>query len=140
MNLLDRAIEIAKVCHEGQKDKIGKPYIEHPLRVMNSLTDTKSKIVGVLHDVVEDTDTELKDIEKMFGKEIADALDAISRMDGEDYINYIARVKKNDLATKVKIADLNDNLKPERLHSIQDDKTRNRLFKKYLWAITQLEE
>jgi len=52
--ILDRAKAIATSAHEGQVDKAGKPYIEHPIRVMNMSKTMDEKIVGVLHDVVED--------------------------------------------------------------------------------------
>lgn len=53
--MLNKAIEIATKAHEGQVDKAGKPYIGHPLRVMNMGGTDDEKIVGVLHDVVEDS-------------------------------------------------------------------------------------
>ena len=56
MSTLERAIEIATEAHRGQVDKAGNDYIQHPLRVMEAGKTTNEKIVGVLHDVVEDTD------------------------------------------------------------------------------------
>ena len=53
---LERAKAIATSAHEGQVDKAGKPYIEHPMRVMNMGKTIEEKIAGVLHDVVEDSD------------------------------------------------------------------------------------
>ena len=55
MSTLQRAIEIATLAHQGQLDKSGKDYIGHPLRVMEMGKTENEKIVGVLHDVVEDT-------------------------------------------------------------------------------------
>ena len=55
MNLA-RAIEIAASAHRNQVDKGGSPYILHPIRVMMSLNSEDEKIVGILHDVVEDSD------------------------------------------------------------------------------------
>jgi (p)ppGpp synthase/HD superfamily hydrolase len=51
---LQRAIAIATEAHEGQLDKAGAPYVTHPLRVMAALETIEEKMVGVLHDVVED--------------------------------------------------------------------------------------
>jgi|TARA_B100001146_G_scaffold176687_1_gene158037 (p)ppGpp synthase/HD superfamily hydrolase len=48
---LGRAIELAKQHHKGQTDKVGKPYINHPLRVMNQMKSEDEKIVAVLHDI-----------------------------------------------------------------------------------------
>ena len=56
MSTLERAIQIATEAHKGQLDKSGKDYIGHPLRVMEIRRSEQEKIVGVLHDVVEDTD------------------------------------------------------------------------------------
>lgn len=56
MSMLERAIDIAVKAHAGQLDKAGEPYILHPLRVMLSCTSEDARIVGVLHDVVEDTE------------------------------------------------------------------------------------
>ena len=51
---LEKAIKIAVEAHTGQLDKGGNPYILHPLRVMLSLNTEEERVVGVLHDVVED--------------------------------------------------------------------------------------
>jgi (p)ppGpp synthase/HD superfamily hydrolase len=56
MSSLQRAIEIATEAHSGQFDKSGKEYVGHPLRVMEMGQTEEEKIVGVLHDVIEDTD------------------------------------------------------------------------------------
>ena len=56
MSTLEKAIEIATKAHSGQLDKAGNDYITHPLRVMAAGKTTDEKIVGVLHDVVEDTE------------------------------------------------------------------------------------
>lgn len=59
---LEKAILIATKAHEGQKDKAGKPYILHPLRVMLRMKTTKDMMAAILHDVVEDTDVTLDDL------------------------------------------------------------------------------
>lgn len=56
MATLERAIQIAREAHAGQVDKAGKDYINHPLRVMEMGKNENEKIVGILHDVVEDSD------------------------------------------------------------------------------------
>ena len=61
---LERAIEIAVSAHKGQVDKSGAPYILHPLRIMFSLKSEEEKIVGILHDVVEDSDWSFEDLIK----------------------------------------------------------------------------
>lgn len=113
---LDKAIKIATEAHKGQVDKAGADYILHPLRVMEKLETKKEKIVGVLHDVVEDTDVTFEDLENEgFSKEIITALKYLTRRKGEKYFDYIERIKKNSLAKKVKLADLEDNLDISRI-------------------------
>ena len=63
MSTLGRAIEIAQEAHRGQVDKAGEEYIGHPLRVMEAGRTLEEKIVGVLHDVVEDSDVS---VERLF--------------------------------------------------------------------------
>ena len=58
MTQLEKAIQIAVKAHEGQPDKAGAAYILHPLRVMQNLDTETEMIVGVLHDVVEDSEIE----------------------------------------------------------------------------------
>lgn len=138
MNSLQRAIEIARDKHDGQTDKIGKPYISHPIRVMKSLTNKKDKIVAVLHDVIEDSDTTLDDLLPYFDDDVIDALDSITRREDEDYKAYIKRVKDNPIAKRVKLQDIKDNLDPKRFLSIQSEKDKIRLDKKYRWALAEL--
>lgn len=114
--LFDVAKQIATKAHAGQTDKAGKPYITHPLRVAKACAEPRARIVGVLHDTVEDADVTLDDLRGAgFSEAIVDAVDAISRRDGEDREAYYARVMANRLATLVKIADVTDNMDPTRI-------------------------
>lgn len=108
---LDEAIAMAVKAHAGQVDKGGAPYILHPLRVMLAQDTVEAQIVGVLHDVVEDSDVPLHFVAWTFGGEIADAVDAVTRRDGEDYFTYVERAGSNQIGRKVKVADLRDNLR-----------------------------
>ena len=81
MSTLDRAIEIATEAHKGQFDKAGNEYIGHPLRVMEMGRTEVEKIVGVLHDVVEDTAWTFDALEaEGFSKEIVDALRCVTKV------------------------------------------------------------
>ena len=95
--------------HEGQRDKAGKPYVTHPERVAGRLSALEEQVVAWLHDTVEDTGLTLREIENAFGPETAAAVDAVSRRPGEDWEDYLRRVKQNEVARKVKISDLIDN-------------------------------
>lgn len=120
MITLDRAIEIAAKAHAGQKDKGGASYIRHPLRVMFGVEEAggteDEMIVAVLHDVVEDCDVSLDQLarEGLTETQVA-ALDALTKRDGESYEEAVQRALVNPIARRVKIADLEDNLKLHRI-------------------------
>lgn len=121
MNDLERAIEIALDAYEGQTDKAGETYIRHPLRVMEQMDTRRQRIVAVLHDVVEDSGYELADIESEFDAEIRDAIEALTKRDGEDYLeDFIPQVVDNDLARRVKLADIEDNMDLTRLPEVSN--------------------
>jgi (p)ppGpp synthase/HD superfamily hydrolase len=116
MSDLNTAIRIAAAAHSGQEDKQGGPYITHPLRVMNLCTDPRAQIVAVLHDVVEDTDTTLDELRGAgFSTEILEAVRCATHPRGVTYTDYIVRLKANPIARQVKLADLTDNSRIERL-------------------------
>jgi (p)ppGpp synthase/HD superfamily hydrolase len=122
MPTLEDAIVLATNAHRGQKDRNDEPYVMHPLRVAAQLWGYDERMVAVLHDVIEDTDVTLDDLGKAgYPGHIVDAVDAISRRKGADepYSRYILRVKANPLATKVKIADLQDNANLGRLPKVE---------------------
>jgi len=110
MSTLKRAIAIATSAHAGQVDKAGRPYVEHPLRVMQQMTTPKAKCVAALHDVVEDSPWTLEQLRaEGFSAHVVDALDALTHRTDETYAAYILRVQQNPLARRVKCADLRDN-------------------------------
>jgi (p)ppGpp synthase/HD superfamily hydrolase len=122
---------MALAVHGGQNDKGGEPYLGHVHRVANaavkgipygSVVYNNLWIVAILHDVVEDCDLEsrnelLDDIIDEQGLSVNLAIQAITHRHwvSEPYVEYLDRVKENDLATRVKIADIRDNLNPDRL-------------------------
>lgn len=126
MNKLEKAIEMALDAHEGDTDKAGATYIRHPLRLMGEMDTEQERIVAVLHDVVEDSDNELRDIEETFGTDIADAIEALTKPENVDYVKeYIPQVAGNDTARKVKQADLRDNLDVTRLPEVSQEDFEN---------------
>ena len=104
--------------HEGQRDKAGQPYVTHPERVAGRLSAPEEQVVAWLHDTVEDTGLTLREIENTFGPETAAAVDAISRRPGEEWEDYLRRVKQNEAARKVKISDLSDNSNLSRIPAV----------------------
>ena len=138
MSTLERAIEIATEAHKGQYDKAGNDYIGHPLRVMDMGRSEEEKIVGVLHDVVEDTDWTFEMLAaEGFSQDIIAALKCVTKIsENENYDDFIERVKKNPLAVAVKINDLSDNMDIRRLPYLSDKDIKR--LKKYLKAYKKL--
>lgn len=133
MSNLERAIAIAVEAHQGQKDKYGAPYISHPLRVMARVDSEKEKTVAVLHDVVEDTNWTFEQLRKEgFSEEVIQAIDCVTKREGEPYEDFVKRSAANPLARRVKIADLEDNMDVRRLKTVTP-KDADRL-NKYLKA------
>lgn len=132
--MYDRALELVTKAHAGQTDKIGQPYIGHPLAVAERVQSESARVVALLHDVVEDTPLTLSDLTAAgFAPEVVDAVDAMTKREGEQYDAYLARVAACPLAKEVKLADLAHNTDPARLSAL-DDATRERLKKKYDYA------
>ena len=138
MSTLTRAIEIATKSHEGATDKYGSPYINHVTRVMNMGDNDNVKIVGVLHDVIEDTHWTFEDLEKEgFSKDVIDALKCVTKTsEDEDYEEFITRVKINPLAVTVKLNDLTDNLDIKRMPVVLESDLKR--LNKYLKAYNEL--
>ena len=138
MSTLERAIEIATEAHRGQLDKAGCDYIEHPLRVMAAGKSLDEKIVGVLHDVVEDTNWTFEGLAaEGFSTEVIEALRCVTKLsESEPYDKFIARVKRNPLAVAVKLNDLSDNMDIRRLPYLSDKDVKR--LKRYLKAYKQL--
>ena len=116
MSTLDKAIQIATNAHRGQKDRYGKHYILHPLRVMLKFQTEKEMIVAVLHDVVEKSDWTIPRLrQKGFDNDILEAVDLLTRRDSQPYLDYINKLTENSLARRIKIADIEDNIDPQRM-------------------------
>jgi len=141
--LIEAAIAIAVEAHKGQVDKARRPYILHPLRVMEQMRSDDEKIVAVLHDVVEDSAWTPSALQNAgFPPHIVSALDALTKRDGENYQDFIERVNCSSLARAVKMADLRDNMNIARLPLPLTSKDHERLAKyeralRYLKGIAQ---
>ena len=146
---LEKAIKIAVEAHTGQLDKGGNPYILHPLRVMLSLKTEEERIVGVLHDVVEDCEGWTWDrlASNGFSERIIEALKSVSKTPEEEaeyrklpegkkldhYLQFVSRAKANKIGREVKAADIKDNLDISRIDDItQNDISRLNRYKKAL--------
>lgn len=116
------AVALAACVHRDQRDKVGQPYILHALRVMLRQHDETAQIVGVLHDVLEDSEVTVDDLRtRGYTNEVITALEALTKRKGEDYGDFIERVVVNSLARRVKLADLEDNMDVQRLANVSND-------------------
>ncbi|MDF9411637.1 HD domain-containing protein [Brevibacillus laterosporus] len=138
MNMAVEAVLLATKAHANQQDKGGQPYILHPLRVMMYMPSDEARAVAVLHDVLEDTDVTVDDLRVAgFPKEVVEAVMILTKNPKEEYDSYITRVKQNQLARAVKIADIKDNLDLTRIaEPTEDDLAR---IEKYKRALKELE-
>ena len=120
---VERTFEIMKIAHEGQTDRAGRPYWEHPLSVMRRLGDDASddsRRVALLHDVLEDTSLDEDDLRALgFSETVVEAVVLLTRdkTSKGSYLDWIKGLAEcgNRMAIRVKIADNEDNSDPERV-------------------------
>ena len=103
------AMKLAYRAHHGQVDKSGVPYIFHPIHLAEQMDDEYSTCVALLHDVVEDTDVTLEQLDAIFPQEVINAVALMTHSKDEPYLEYVARVATNPISRKVKLADLRHN-------------------------------
>lgn len=136
---LENAYQLAHAAHEGQKDKGDLPYINHPIAVMNRLAGDYSKMAGILHDVIEDTDVTFEDLQKLGVPEVVIAsLRLLTHP--KDFKNikeeYFANINNilasgDQIAIDVKFADLSENSNIKRIPNPEgSDYKRVRKYKK----------
>ncbi len=120
-HLTNEAMKIAYAAHHRQTDKAGIPYIFHPMHLAEQMEDEYSTCVALLHDVVEDTDVSLDDLAKIFPQEVVEAVAVMTHGKDEPYPEYVARVKENPIAKKVKLADLQHNSDQTRMENPSEE-------------------
>ncbi len=119
MNLIEKSLEIALEAYSGQYDKAGKIYILHPLRIMSKMKTEEEMSAALLHDVIEDSRITAEDLLKHgIPENIVEAVQYLTKKNGESYDAFIERVLLNKLATKIKKADIEDNINVLRLNSV----------------------
>lgn len=140
--LLYKAKKIADKAHKGQKDRYGAPYIGHVMRVSNSGRTTDEKIVGALHDLIEDCPDYDYDFLRAegFPEYILFAIKCLTKTSpDENYEDFILRTEKSPLSIAVKLNDLRDNMDITRINRPLNEKDLKRL-NKYLKAYRYLTE
>lgn len=151
--LLSKAYDFSKNAHKGQFRESGKEYFVHPLEVAILVSkfklDENSVIASLLHDIVEDTTIDLKDIEKIFGSEIAYLVDGLTKINN---VKFLSRTEKNAenfrkliLSTSkdlriliIKLADRLNNMRT--LSGINDKERRERIASNTLMIYVPLAE
>ncbi len=118
--LTKKAIKLAYKAHQDQYDKADLPYINHPLHLAEGMKDEYTTIAALLHDVIEDTEITVDELAKEFPSEVIDALKLLTHQKDIPYMDYVAKIKSNDIARAVKIADLKHNSDLSRLDNISD--------------------
>ena len=138
IELIEKAYFLAKDNHEGQARKSGEPYITHPVAVAKILTELHSGpatiIAALLHDTVEDTSLTLKDVEKMFGTDIAQLVDGVTKIgklsfntkasQADNHQKMLLAMAKDIRVVLIKIADrlhnmrTLDSMSPEKQYKI----------------------
>ncbi len=109
-DLTKKALRLCFDAHKDQVDKSGLPYVFHPFHLAMEMTDELSTVVALLHDVIEDTDYTLQDLENMgFPPAVLEAIGLMTHQEGVPYMEYVATIKTNPLARIVKMADLRHN-------------------------------
>lgn len=135
------AMQVAYTKHAGQVDKAGVPYIFHPYHLAEQLHDEIACTVALLHDVVEDTDTTFEELSEKFPDEVIEALRFLTRTKDTPYLEYVKNIKKNKIATAVKLKDLEHNMDKARmsLTHVSDEKQKY-LYDRYTKAVQILTE
>ena len=137
--LTKKAMKLCFEAHKDQKDKSGLPYVHHPFHLAEQMETEDTTIVALLHDVVEDTEYTLDDIRAMgFPERIIEALSYMTHDNAVPYLDYVAKIKENPIATAVKLADLKHNSDLTRLDVV--DETSLKRVEKYSKAMKILEE
>ena len=136
-NLVRKASNISFEAHKGDVDKSGYPYFTHPMTLAVQFDDEATVCVALLHDVIEDHGDKysfeyLK--EQGFAEDIIDALRLLTHKHGVDYLEYVKAIKKNPIATRVKLGDLHHNTDLTRCGGVKPPK-----YELYLKAIEILE-
>ena len=124
--LIEKAYFFALEAHKSQKRYSGDPYISHPVKVAEILTnlklDTATIITGLLHDTVEDTPASMEELKKIFGNEIASLVDGVTKISkmkthsdvknqAENFRKLILAVSKDIRVLLVKLADRLHNMR-----------------------------
>src|SRR5438034_10270605 len=135
--VLERAYRFSERSHRGQQRASGEPYLSHPLEVAHLLVDFKMDVTtvtaGLLHDVLEDTHATKAELEKEFGKEIAELVDGVTKLgklafssreerQAENFRKMLIAMARDLRVIMIKLADRLHNMRT--LHFLPAEKAR----------------
>lgn len=122
LSTIETAIAVALAAHRGQKDKAGAEYILHPLRLMLQMETEQEMIAAVLHDVIEDADLSIEYLTNLgFERMVLEAVQSVTRREEESYDDFIIRAGLHPLGSKIKVADILDNMNLNRIASLTEE-------------------
>lgn len=122
-NMLGKAIAITAEAFKDKKDRGGQPYILHCLEVMNGVKHLGEEVmcIAVMHDLIEDTDYNVSDLEEMgFPERVVKGVKFLTRLPQDSYEFYIKVLSLNEDARAVKLKDLEHNSNPLRLKRVNE--------------------
>lgn len=120
-----KAMRIAFDAHRGQVDRAGIDYVNHPLHLAEHMDTEAETCAALLHDVVEDTDWTMDRLAaEGVAVDVLEAVRLLTHRDGVPYMDYVAALKGNPIATKVKLADLEHNSDLARLPDVSEEDLR----------------
>lgn len=124
--LTKRAVAICFNAHKNQRDKSGLPYVFHPFHLAEQMETEQEVCAALLHDVIEDSGYTLAELSQAgFPQEVVEAVGVLTRDPYMQYLDYVAKVRRNPIARRVKLADLKHNSDLARLGTItEQDKGR----------------
>ena len=120
--MLSDMLLLATKAHHGQKDKAGKAYILHCLKVMHYLNsdDEELQCIALGHDLVEDTNVTYSDLRYYFSDRVVNGIRALTKQRGQTYNEYKQQVFANKDAMRVKMCDLRHNSDIRRLKGVTE--------------------
>lgn len=150
---IERAVEYARIMHDGQKRASGEPYYTHPVEVAGILADMKMDvatiITAILHDTLEDTKATYEDLEKKFGPEVASLVNGVSKLtkiesqtvegkQAENFRKLLLAMSEDIRVLLVKLADRLHNMRT--LHHFDKPEKRRRIARETLDIYAPLAE
>ncbi len=144
--MFEKTEELIAKLFDGKLDKGGYPYLDHLHEVSNCVEGEDAKLIGLLHDTLEDTDMTREELLDMgYSEHIVSSVEVLTRRDKEDYSDYIDRIiaSNNKDALNVKLADLNHNMDISRIKkpTVKDvDRIEKRYRPAYIKILNKLEE